>query len=240
MKYIKLFESFITKKNPTYKEPEYEFKEFYRAFKSYPKLRSILPSDIDQEIFKIKSDGFAGEPKWLEKHVDPPSKPDEIPTEELLEIAGDEDPRFIPLIIFCKELLESGKMKKINLEDMRQRLTTNFKGHDWAILKKDPNYLDSCETEYNKAIDAGLTDKILTSTTGLVQQYPDINIPHAQAWTYLGGSIEHFNKVEKSGGQLPCTQFILYKGNYYTIGGRRRMFWHFYNNIDPTVWLMDI
>ena len=84
MKHIKLFEAFLAKRNPNYKKPEYEFKEFYRAFKNYPELRSLLPSDIDQRIFDIKADGFAGEPKWLEKHVDPPSKPDEITTDALL------------------------------------------------------------------------------------------------------------------------------------------------------------
>ena len=39
MKHIKLFEAFLAKKNPNYKKPEYEFKEFYRAFKNYPELR---------------------------------------------------------------------------------------------------------------------------------------------------------------------------------------------------------
>ena len=237
--YIKLFESFISRKNPSYKKPEYEFKEFYRAFKNYPELRSLLPSDIDQKIFDIKADGFGGEPIWLEKHVDPPSKPDEITTDALLGIAEERDPRFVPFIIWCQELFERGEMEKMNLDFLRQRLTSQFKNHDWNELEKDPDFLDKCESEYNKAIEAGLNDDTLNGL-GLVQEYPDITIWRAQFWTYIKGSIAHFNRVEASGGQLPCTQFILYRGNYYTIGGRRRMFWHFYNHVDPTVWIMDI
>jgi len=240
MKYIKLFEAFKTKRNPVYKKPEYEFKEFYWGFKNYPELRDLIPSDIDQGIFDVKEGGFQGEPKWLETHVDPPSKPGEITTDELLKIAEERDPRFVPFIIWCRELFEQGVMEKIPLEYLRQRLTSTFKNHDWDILEKDPDYLASCESEYNKAIEAGLDDKTLNNTLGLVKDYPNIAINKAQSWTYFKGSIAHFNRVEASGGQLPCTQFILYNGNYYTIGGRRRMFWHFYNHVDPTVWVMDI
>lgn len=71
-------------------------------------------------------------------------------------------------------------------------------------------------------------------------QQSNTTIWKAQFWTYIKGSIAHFNRVEVTGGQLPCTQFILYRGKYYTVGGRRRMFWHFYNHVDPTVWVMDI
>ena len=241
MKHIKLFEAFISKRNPNYKKPEYEFKEFYRAFKNYPELRELLPSEIDQDIFDIREDGFDGEPKWLENHVDPPSKSDEVTTEELLGIAGERDPRFVPFILWCSELFECGEMKKIPLDYVRRGLTTEFKNHDWDILEEDPDYLNKCKIEYNKAIEAGLNDNILNNTLGLVKDYPDIVINMAQIWSsYAKGSIEHFNRVEESGGKLPCTQFILYRGNYYTIGGRRRMFWHFYNRIDPTVWIMEV
>jgi hypothetical protein len=240
MKHIKLFESFISRRNPNYKKPEYEFKEFYRVFKHYPELRSFLPEGIDPEIFKVEGTGFDGEPIWLEHHFDPPGRSGEISTDELIEIAEREDPRFIPLIEGCRELFESGRMEKISLENIRKGLNTNFKNHDWDVLQKDPNFLESCEIEYNKALSAGLNDKSLTSELGLVQKYPDIIINRAQFWIYIRESIAHFNRVEESGGQLPCTQFILHNGNYYTIGGRRRMFWHFYNHIDPTVWLIKL
>ena len=118
-------------------------------------------------------------------------------------------------------------IQKINFEDMQ-------------TVTKNPDLLDQCESEYNKAIEAGLNDDILSNTLGLVQKYPNIAINRAQFWIYVKGSIAHFNRVEESGGELPCTQFILYRGSYYTIGGRRRMFWHFYNHVDPTVWVMDI
>ena len=239
MKYIKLFESFFPKRNPNYKKPEYEFKEFYRVFKNYPELRSLLPSDIDQEIFDVVEDGFGGEPEWLENHVDPPSRPGEITTDSLIKIAEKRDPRFIPFILWCRELFECGKMEKMALDYIRPRLRSNFKNHDWDALEKNPDFLDKCEREYNKAIEAGLDDHTLNNTLGLVQKYPDITINMAQFWIYVKRSIAHFNRVEESGGQLPCTQFILYNGNYYTVGGRRRMFWHFYNHVDPTVWVIE-
>lgn len=239
MKYIKLFESFGIIRSPKYKKPEYEFKEFYRAFRNYTELRELLPSNIDHEILDIEGDGFAGEPEWLDAHVDPPSRLGDITTDELIKVAEEKDPRFIPLIIWCKELFKNGGMEKISLDYMRPRLTSNFKNHDWGILEKDPNYLDNCEAEYNKAIKLGLNDETL-NTTGLVQKYPSLNIPLTAFWRYVKGSIAHFNKVKESGDKLPCTQFILYNGNYYTIGGRRRMFWHFYNKIDPTVWVINI
>lgn len=238
MKYIKLFEAFISKRNPRYKKPEYEFKEFYRVFKSYPELRSILPSDIDQGVFNVKGDGFNGEPKWLENHVDPPSRPEEITTDTLINIAEENDPRFIPLILWCYDLFKGGEMEKISLDYIRPRLRSDFKNHDWDALEKNPDFLGECEREYNKAIEAGLDDDILSNTLGLVQKYPDISISMAQFWIYSKGSIAHFNRVEESGGELPCTQFILYNGKYYTVGGRRRMFWHFYNHVDPTVWVI--
>lgn len=240
MKYIKLFEAFLAKRNPNYKKPEYEFKEFYRAFKSYPELMELLPPEIDISIFKIEAGGHEGEPEWLEKHVDPPSKPDEITTDELLGIAEEEDPRFVPFILWCQELFECGEMEKLTLDYIRPRLSSNFKNHDWNQLEEDPDFLGSCESEYNKAIEAGLNDDTLKGT-GLVQKYPNVIIWKAQFWAhYAKRSIAHFNRVEDSGGLLPCTQFILYKGNYYTIGGRRRMFWHFYNHVDPTVWIMEL
>jgi len=242
MKHIKLFEAFLAKKKPNYKKPEFEFKEFYRAFKSYPELKELLPPEIDRSIFEIKADGFGGEPKWLEKHVDPPSKPDEITTDELLSKAKEEDPRFVPFILWCRELFEGGEMEKLTLDFIRPKITKNFKNHAiyWDSLVKDPNFLDSCKEEYNKAIEAGLDDVTLHNTKGLVQKYPNIEISKAQSWTYFKGSIAHFDRVEASGGELPCTQFILHRGNYYTIGGRRRMLWHFYNHVDPTVWIMEL
>jgi hypothetical protein len=230
----------MTKRNPSYKKPEYEFKEFYRVFKNYPELLDLLPEGIDKEIFKVKGNGFGGEPEWLEKHVDPPSRPDEINTEELLRIASEEDPRFIPFILWCLELFSAGKMEMVPLDYMRPRLTSDFKNHDWDVLEKDPDYLNSCKIEYAKAIKAGLSEDRLTKETGLVQKYPDIAISKAQFWAYIKGSIDYFDRIEKSGEKLPCTQFILHDGNYYTVGGRRRMFWHFYNQVDPTVWLMKL
>ena len=239
MRHIKLFEAFLAKKNPDYKKPEYEFKEFYRIFKNYPELRSLIPSAIDHKIFDIKADGFDGEPKWLNRHVDPPSRPDEITTNALLRIAEEKDPRFVPFILWCQELFEQGRMEKMTLDYIRPRLTSQFKNHDWMALEKDPDYLDKCEAEYKKTIPAGLDDETLGNTLGLVQKYPDITINMAQFWIYIKGSIAHFNRVEENGGELPCTQFILYNGKYYTVGGRRRMFWHFYNNADPTVWVIE-
>ena len=244
MKYIKRFnqlfealEAVLLK--PKYKNPEYEFKEFFRVFKSSIELRLLIPPTVDQKIFEIKGEGFDGEPKWLENHVDPPSKPEEINTVELLEIAEKEDPRFVPFILWCQELFENGKMEKIPLGFMTKNLTTKFKNHDWDSLQKDPNFLQNCEIEYNKALEAGLNDDILSKETGLVKKYPKITIWMAQFWSpYIKGSIEYFNKTVNSGGKLPCTQFILHEGVYYTVGGRRRMFWHFYNEFDPTVWVI--
>jgi len=240
MKYIKLFESFTPRKNPNYKKPEYEFKEFYRVFKKYPELRPFLPVEVDPGVYEVKGTGFDDEPIWVEHHFDPPGRPGEISTDELIKIAEREDPRFIPLIEGCRELFETGKMEKISLDFIRKGLNSSFKGHDWHVLQEDPNFLETCETEYNKALSVGLDDKALKSELGLVQKYPDIIINRAQFWVYVKRSIAHFNKVEESGGQLPCTQFILHNGNYYTVGGRRRMFWHFYNHIDPTCWIMNL
>lgn len=239
MKYLKLFEDFQYDKASKYKKPEYEFKEFYRTFKNYPELRGFIPPDIDKDIFKIKADGFDGEPEWMEKHVDPPSRPDEITTDELLKIAEEEDPRFVPFILWCQELFERGKMEKITLDYMRSKLTSSFKNHDWEALEKDPDFLDKCKKQYDKAIEAGLNSGTLKEK-GLVKKYPDIDISKAQFWDYIKGSIDHFNRVKEGDGLLPCTQFILHNGNYYTIGGRRRMFWHFYNLVDPTVWIMNL
>jgi hypothetical protein len=116
----------------------------------------------------------------------------------------------------------------------------NFKSHDWHEVKENPNYLDECEAEYNKAIDAGLNSKSLNKKR-LVKKYPDIKISYAQSWSgYFKNSIDYFNSVADGGGELPCTQFITHDDIYYTIGGRRRMFWHFYNNLNPKVWLIKI
>ena len=240
MKHVKLFENFRNTKNPRYKTPEYEFKEFYRAFRNFEELRELIPSDVDQSIFDVIGSGFDNEPEWLDAHVDPPSREGEIDTAHLISIAREEDPRFIPFIKWCQGLLLSCKMNKIPLENVRKGLSSNFKNHDWGLLEKDPDYLDNCEKEYNKAINAGLDDYTLGNTLGLVKKYPDIIINKAQFWMYIKGSINHFNHIEESGGELPCTQFIMHNGNYYTIGGRRRMFWHFYNKIDPTVCLINL
>jgi hypothetical protein len=238
MRHLKLFEAFVGR-SPSYKTPEYEFKEFYRAFKNYPELRNMLPATVDQRVFKIKDDGFDGEPAWLDAHVDPPSRSGEINTEKLLKIAEDKDPRFVPLIQFCQQLFESGRMKKIPLDFMTPKLSTTFKGHDWDILEKSPDHLKKCEAEYKKALAVGLDDEKISGTLGLVQKYPEINISQAQFWIYIKGSIAHFDRTVEEGKEIPCTQFILHDGKYYTIGGRRRMFWHFYNKMDPTVWVIE-
>ena len=236
--FSQLFESIST---PRYKRPEFEFKEFYRAFKNNPPLREMLPNDIDQEIFNVRGQGFKGEPKWLEKHLDPPGNSGEyFGTPELVEIAEKKDPRFVPFILYCQDLLESGKMEKISLEELRSGLRTKFKNHEWDDLEKDPDLLDKCKKEYEKAIEAGLDDVSLNKK-GLVQKYPEIDIPKAMYWSgYFKGSIDYFDSVADSGGELPVTQFILHNGIYYTIGGRRRMFWHFYHKLNPTVWVIDL
>lgn len=52
--------------------------------------------------------------------------------------------------------------------------------------------------------------------------------------------MKHIKLFENFLDNAPVKHFILYNGNYYTIGGRRRMFWHFYNHVDPTVWIMEL
>lgn len=235
-------------KSPNYKKPEFEFKEFYRAFKNNPSLQELLPKDIDRKIFKIEGDGFEGEPKWIELHLDPPSKQKSedgsegiqlIGTQDFLKVAEKEDERFVPFIKYCENLFNNGKMEELKLDFIVSNMD-NFKSHDWHDIKKNPKYLDECAEEYNKAINAGLNDVSLNQK-GLVQKYPDIKISYAQAWAgYFKDSINYFNSVAEKGGELPCTQFILHGGTYYTIGGRRRMFWHFYNNLNPKVWLIKI
>jgi len=232
---------------PKYKKPEFEFKEFYRAFKNNSSLQESLPKDIDRKIFSIKGDGFEGEPKWIELHLDPPSKQktedgkDEVQligTQEFLELAKKEDKRFIPFIKFTEKLFNSGSIEEIKLDYILSNMD-NFKSHDWEELKTNPNYLDECEKEYQKALEAGLDDVSLNQTK-LVDKYPDIKINYAQAWSgYFKDSINYFNSVANRGGELPCTQFIVRDNIYYTIGGRRRMFWHFYNNMNPKVWLIN-
>jgi hypothetical protein len=235
------------RKSPKYKKPEFEFKEFYRAFKNNPSLQELLPKDIDKKIFSIEGGGFEGEPKWIELHLDPPSKQKGedgvevqlIGTKDFLEVAKKEDERFIPFIKFTEKLFNSGSIKEIKLDYILSNMD-NFKSHDWHELKENPNYLDECEAEYNKAIGAGLNSKSLNKK-GLVKKYPDIKINYAQSWSgYFKNSIDYFNSVADGGGELPCTQFITHDDIYYTIGGRRRMFWHFYNNLNPKVWLIKI
>jgi len=238
MKRIKLFEAFIASGKPSYKKPEYEFKEFYRAFRNNPELREILPDDIDVEIFDVKGTGFNGEPEWIDTHCDPPSKPGEITTPELIELAEVEDTRFIPLIQFCQELFESGKMEKLALSKIIPNLESKFKNHEWDLIQKNPDYLKDCEKDYMKLKKLGLNDDEMNQK-GLVQKFPDVDISKAQFWAlYAKNSISYFDSVLQKGGEIPCTQFILHNGIYYTIGGRRRMFWHFYNEFDPTVWLI--
>ena len=237
---------------PKYKKPEFEFKEFYRAFKNNPSLQESLPKDIDKKIFSIEGDGFEGEPKWIAMHLDPPSKQktedgkDEIQligTKEFLELAEKEDKTFIPFIKFTEKLFNSGSIEEIKLDFILSNMD-NFKSHDWHELKKNPNYLDECEKAYQKSLEAGLDDVSLKQTK-LVKKYPEAKMSTsefsgAQAWSgYFKDSINYFNSVANKGGELPCTQFIAKDDIYYTIGGRRRMFWHFYNNMNPKVWLIN-
>lgn len=242
MKVIKTFFQFFesiknTSNRPLYKKPEYEFKEFYKAFKNNDSLREILPENIDNDIFLIEGSGFQGEPIWIDYHVDPPSRKDEIGTSELIEVAKEEDPRFIPFIKYCQELFENGKMKELSLDYIIPNLDDKFKNHDWDVVKENPEYLNDCESEYKKALSAGIKD---LNQTGLVKKYPNIKINLAQFWDlYAKNSINYFDSVVNKGGRIPCTQFILYKGIYYTIGGRRRMFWHFLNKMNPTVWVIS-
>ena len=240
MKHIKLFEAFLSESSnrPRYRKPEYEFKEFYRAFRNYPELREILPDDIDGEIFNVKGTGFDGEPEWIDTHCDPPSKPGEIATPELIQLAEGEDPRFIPLIEFCQDLFESGQMEALPLSEITPNLESKFKNHEWHEIQKNPDFLKDCEKEYMKLKKLGLKDEEIDQK-GLVQRFPSVNIPKVHFWyLYAKDSIGYFDSVLEKGGEIPCTQFILHNGIYYTIGGRRRMFWHFYNGFDPTVWVI--
>ena len=185
-------------------------------------------------------------------HLDPPSKQktedgkDEIQfigTKEFLELAEKEDKTFIPFIKFTEKLFNSGSIEEIKLDFILSNMD-NFKSHDWHELKKNPNYLDECEKAYQKSLEAGLDDVSLKQTK-LVKKYPEAKMSTsefsgAQAWSgYFKDSINYFNSVANKGGELPCTQFIAKDDIYYTIGGRRRMFWHFYNNMNPKVWLIN-
>jgi hypothetical protein len=239
--------------SPKYKKPEFEFKEFYRAFKKNPSLRELLPKDIDRKIFKIKGDGFDGEPKWIGLHLDPPSKQKSedgseeiqlIGTQDFLKVAEKEDKRFVPFIKYCENLFNNGVMEELKLDFIIQNMD-NFKSHDWHEIKKNPKYLDQLEQAFQKASKAGL-DSVSLNQTQLVKRYPEAKMSveefgDAQSWAgYFKDSINYFNSVAKEGGELPCTQFIVHDDIYYTIGGRRRMFWHFYNNLNPKVWLIKI
>lgn len=229
MIYLKTFSQlFESVTNPQYKEPEFEIKEFYRAFKKYPELRASLPEEVDPEIFSRVSDGFDGEPAWLESG------------DALLQ-AEAKDPAFIPFIRFCEDLFRSGSMEKIPLANMYSGLSTRFKNHDWSAIEKDPDLLAKCKEEYDKALAVGLTQRQLTTEQGLVQKYPDIQMKWAIIWAgYFKDSIDYFDKVAEGGDPLPVTSFIEWNGTYYTVGGRRRMFWHFYHKLDPTVWVHQL
>jgi len=129
-------------------------------------------------------------------------------------------------------------MEKLPLSDIIPNLKSKFKNHEWDSIQKNPDHLKDCEKEYMKLKKLGLNDDEINQK-GLVQRFPDVNIPKAHFWAlYAKDSISYFDSVVEKGGEIPCTQFILHNGIYYTIGGRRRMFWHFYNGFDPTVWVI--
>ena len=229
MIYLKTFSQlFESVTNPKYREPEFEIKEFYRVFKKYPELRAALPEEVDPEIFTRVGDGFDGEPSWLDSR------------DAVLQ-ADTKDPAFIPFIRFCEELFKSGGMEKIPLADLYSGLNTRFKNHDWSAIAKDPDLLTKCKEAYDRALEAGVTHGQLTQEKGLVQKYPDLKIKEAIVWAgYFKDSIDYFDKVAETGTPLPVTSFIEWNGDYYTVGGRRRVFWHFYHKLSPTVWVHQL
>jgi len=229
---------------PKYRLPEFEFKEFYRVFKNFPELQKMLPKEIDRKIFKIKADGFEGEPSWFFQHLDPPGAGShegggKFDTVELLKKAMKEDPRFIPFIEYTQKLFKGGNNTKMGYDEVVSGLDNKFLNHDWHDIKKDPDFLTKGKeaAEQFKKVAPGES----MNQTGLVKRFPDIDIPNGIAWdTYFGGTMNYLDKTVKAGIPLPTTQFIVKGGKYYTVGGRRRMFWHFLHKLDPTVYLINL
>ena len=242
MKHLKLFEDF-SRKTPRYRKPEFELKELYRTLKKLYKggMKGVLPKNIDPGIFDIYDpEGFEGEPKWLELHLDPPSGKDEkIGTEDLKEyiIENDLDERFLPFIDYCQSLFESGRPEKITVDFVR-RNSDKFKKSGFDEVLKDPKFPAEAKREYEKAKEAGIQD---LHQKGLQDKFPDINIGLAQWWNgYAADSFGFFDSSLAAGKEIPMTQFLKVGDDYYTIGGRRRMNWHILNGMDPTVWVVDL
>ena len=147
--------------------------------------------------------------------------------------------RFIPFIEYTQKLFKGGYNTKMGYDEIVSGLDTKFLNHDWSVIKKDPDFLTKAKEAAEQFKKAAPGESLKQKK--LVQRFPDINIQDAQFWDgYAGGSINYFNKAVKAGIPLPTTQFIVKGGKYYTVGGRRRMFWHFFHKLDPTVYLINI
>lgn len=220
---------------------------------------------IDKSIFGEKGKSMDSEPEEFEPVCeDEAGRPtnasnDAVTSEDLLkmdkfhlkedgkEVKAD---RYKDFIRMCRDLFWTGRSYQMVDGDMErlaeesgeiERATfSEFMGKSGkvekmkAAYKRTMDFLDSKGEELN--------------TKGLYGKYPehfdekgkeDYQLA-TQFKQYIEGSWAHFDKVVKSGKEMPLSSVIEIGGKWYLVGGNRRMSYWCQHRKLPVIWLIKM
>lgn len=236
-KYLEFItEEFVSKDTKVnWGEAEFEVKEMFRIFND---LKDELPNEfiiggekfmIDKSIFGEKGKAGDWEPRDFEEQVEDisgrhtnPSISKKTTSDDLLKMETyklnngkvvDAKP-YYDFIKLCRKLFWTGQ--KIQLDESGvKKLADGSKsigrGNFQEFLKDD---------ERKHILEVEKTGKIPNE--------------------YLRHSFEAFDRKIKNGEEMPLSSALEINGNWYIIGGNRRMTYYVVSGINPVIWLVKL
>jgi hypothetical protein len=261
MKYLKLYEEFVSKETKVnWGEAELEIKEMFRIFKELKQLPSELIVDgekftIDKSIFNLD------EPKEFETQVDDingkhtdtskigPTADEILSMKELTVSDKKVDAKpYYDFIKFCKKVFWKGQkvqLDKTTIQKLADDSQSIGRG-EFSNFIKDASEYQRLSKAYDNTMtflkEKGAEDKF--NTTGLFSKYPDINKKDyndaVHYFDYYGKSYLFFEEQIRKGGKMPITSAIEIEGKWYIVGGNRRMSFYVLSGIDPVIWLTKL
>ena len=237
-KYLEFItEEFVSKDTKiNWGEAEFEVKEMFRVFND---LRDELPNEfiiegekfiIDKSIFGEKGKAMDWEPLDFEEQVEDssgthtnPSVSKKTTSDDLLKMKTyklnngkevDAKP-YYDFIRFCRKLFWTNghkeQLDQLEIKKLADGSKSIGRG-DFQDFLKDDERKHILEVEKNG------------------------KIPNE----YLRYSFEAFDKKIKNGEEMPLSSALEINGNWYIIGGNRRMTYYVVSGIDPVIWLVKL
>lgn len=220
---------------------------------------------IDNSIFGEKGKSMDSEPEEFEPVCeDENGRPtnasnDAVTSEDLLKMGKfhlkedgkevDAD-RYKDFIRMCRDLFWTGRSYQMVDGDMERLAEESGEIGRGAFIEfmGETGKLEKMKAAYKRTMDFLDSKGEELNTEGLFGKYPehfdekckeDYQLA-TQFKQYIEGSWAHFDKVVKSGKEMPLSSVIEIGGKWYLVGGNRRMSYWCQHGKLPVIWLIKM